>query len=403
MANDRGRKAVPAWTRWGNPLRQLDNWQLERMLDSARHGDDTRLQVAFSEIERCSPIFSICISKRISGVASRKWDILPSDGSADSRRQADIVRKMFDGADSMNRDGLDEAMRHLALASFRGRAAVKPFFVDGRLILKKIENWHWQEWGGSAWWNPQALPFTLGYGDSRQDGIERIPDGEIAWIVDEKPLDWAGISIFLRLMIGEDQWARAVEKFGIPQVLLKAPSGVPETDFSKWEMRAQAIYEGGSGILPNGTEVDVLTDARGQDPFTEFCAHQMQTFAVLSTGSSLATLGGTQGSSGAGMGSDVASVQDVQFQQLVNYDAKRIQNAMSTVVARCCRELGEDVKCRFTFVERDTTTPEEYVELALKIRQLGGTVDLRKLKELTQLQIMADGEEQVWNPPGGEV
>lgn len=77
----------------------------------------------------------------------------------------------------------------------------------------------------------------------------------------------------MRLMVGEDQWARAVEKFGIPQVLLEAPEGTPDTDLQKWDYRAQAIFEGASGVLPNGTVVNSLTAARGQDPFTEYISH----------------------------------------------------------------------------------------------------------------------------------
>lgn len=103
--------------------------------------------------------------------------------------------------------------------------------------------------------------------------MEVIPEGEVISIQDDKPLDWAGISIYLRLLVGEEQWARAVEKFGIPQVLLKAPAGTPETELQKWDWRAQAIFEGASGVLPSGTEADILTAARGQDPFTEFIAH----------------------------------------------------------------------------------------------------------------------------------
>lgn len=104
-------------------------------------------------------------------------------------------------------------------------------------------------------------------------GLEVIPEGEVAYVSDDKPLDWAGISIYLRLLVGEEQWARAVEKFGIPQVLLKAPAGTPDTDLQKWDYRAQALFEGASGVLPNGTDAEVLTAARGQDPFTEYIAH----------------------------------------------------------------------------------------------------------------------------------
>lgn len=61
-------------------------------------------------------------------------------------------------------------------------------------------------------------------------GLKELPENEVVAIVDDKPLDWAGISIYLRLLVGEEQWARAVEKFGIPQVLLKTPEGTPESD-----------------------------------------------------------------------------------------------------------------------------------------------------------------------------
>lgn len=117
--------------------------------------------------------------------------------------------------------------------AFRGRSAVKPFIKDGELILKNLENWNFMSSNGVNYWNPDSNPAYL-LDTSEQGlaalGLEEIPEGEVISIEDDKPLDWAGISIYLRLLVGEEQWARAVEKFGIPQVLLKAPAGVPETD-----------------------------------------------------------------------------------------------------------------------------------------------------------------------------
>jgi hypothetical protein len=51
-------------------------------------------------------------------------------------------------------------------------------------------------------------------------------------------------------------------------------------------------------------------------------------FCILAVGGTMDTLGGTQGASGAGMGSDLANKQSEQFQSLINYDCKRIQNAL---------------------------------------------------------------------------
>ena len=52
--------------------------------------------------------------------------------------QAKFVKSVFDKSDSMVEDNLTDAIRHLTLGTFRGRSAVKPFIVDGKLIFKKL-------------------------------------------------------------------------------------------------------------------------------------------------------------------------------------------------------------------------------------------------------------------------
>ena len=54
---------------------------------------------------------------------------MPVDDSSEAKAQAEEVKKMFDKADMRNDDGLTEALKHLTMASFRGRSAVKPFFT----------------------------------------------------------------------------------------------------------------------------------------------------------------------------------------------------------------------------------------------------------------------------------
>lgn len=149
-------KICNIWTRYSNPLRGLNTHEIERMLQNARYGDDLKLQVAFYEIERNSPIFSICISKRAAGVLARKWAVLPEGSSPEAKAQAEAVEAMFKRADMKNKDGLSEALRHLVMYTFRGRAAVKPFVVDGELVLKKLDNWNFMSYNGTNYWNPQS-------------------------------------------------------------------------------------------------------------------------------------------------------------------------------------------------------------------------------------------------------
>lgn len=90
---------------------------------------------------------------------------------------------------------------------------------------------------------------------------------------------------------------------------------------------------------------------------------------------------------------------------MVNYDCKRIQNAMQTVVEKCVAKMfgNADVKVRFEFVEADEVKPAEYLELAQKAKALGLKVDVQKLKELTGLQFIADEEKDLWTPSSEEV
>ena len=120
----------------------------------------------------------------------------------------------------------------------------------------------------------------------------------------------------------------------------------------------------------------------------------------MSIGGSLNTLGGS-----TGLGSNLADKQDEQFQSLINLDAKKIQNTINSVaVEKACREiLGEPRMCRFQFVEQDDTTADEYLELALKAKQLGAAIDIGKLKDMTKLSFISlpdnpNGEVEVWSP-----
>ena len=128
------------------------------------------------------------------------------------------------------------------MATFRGRSAVKPFFTDaGDLFFKKLENWNFIRYNGKNYWNPDATPTALANIDKAAFeglGLVEIPEDEIAYLVDDKCLDWCGISIYLRQLVGEENWARAVEKFGIPQVLLTVPEGTPDTNLDQWNWRA---------------------------------------------------------------------------------------------------------------------------------------------------------------------
>ena len=387
-------KISNAWSTMMNPLRNLTQTGIQQLIDNIKRGNDVKLQVAFKEIEQQMPIFGICLNKRLAGITSRKWDILPIDESAEAKAQAETVKKMFDKSDTLNIDGLTECLRHLGMASFRGRSVVKPFINDNNeLYFKNIENWNALTYNNRLYWNPDADQSV----DLRDNNtLQELTEDEVIWINDERPIDLPGLMIYLRQLIGEDRWSMAVEKFGIPPVVITAPEGTPDQALDVWYNRAIQIWNGGSGVLPRGARVDTLSEARGQDPFSEYVNHQMDMIVLLACGEKMTTLGGP-----TGLGSNLADVQAQDFNNLVNYDCKRISNAMTRcAVAKCVRKMfnTDEVKCRFSFVEDEHISIKEYLEYATTLQQLGGTIDLQKLKELTKFDILADDVKDVWKP-----
>ena len=145
-------------------------------------------------------------------------------------------------SDNQVEDNLTDAIRHLTLGTFRGRSAVKPFITDdGKLLFKKLDNWNFLRVNNRNYWNPK-IEHTLKYDNEsltlEGDGIVEIPKDEICYVIDDKPLDWIGITIYLRQLVGEETWARFIEKQGIPQVIITTPEGTPDTDLQKWNYRA---------------------------------------------------------------------------------------------------------------------------------------------------------------------
>ena len=85
----------------------------------------------------------------------------------------------------------------------------------------------------------------------------------------------------------------------------------------------------------------------------------------------------------------------------MNYDCKKLQNAMQVVVDKCVASKfgnGTESKVRFEFIETDAVKPAEYLELAQKCKDLGLKVDVQALKDITGLQFISDEEKDVWTP-----
>lgn len=237
--NSENFKISQVWEKMMSPLRGMTQNNIEQMFYNAKFGNDIKLQYAFYEIERLVPIFNVCIEKRTSGCANRRWDIIPLDNSDDAKKQAERIKKIFLECDTRNEDGLINAIRHLCMSVFRGRSAIKPFFTeDDKLILKPLQNWNLLHYNNTFYWNKDCVDVSW-LNETIPEGIVELPNDEICYLTNERPIDFACINVYLRQVIGEDQWARLVDKEGIAQIILTAPEGTTDDALELWNYRAR--------------------------------------------------------------------------------------------------------------------------------------------------------------------
>lgn len=394
-SKDQTKKLQNAAALFSNPLRFMTQSQIERLLEMYRRGQDVKLQLIFKDIEEVMPLFGICINKRVSGVLNRKWKIEPVNDSKEAKSQSEEVQRIFEVSNTYARNSLDSALQALEMNVFRGRACVKPYFNDkGDLNFKTIDNWYTLQFRDKLYWNPemnQSIHFT----DDSYLKLQELSDEEVCWIGNERPIDIPGFSVYLRQLVGETKWAECVERQGVPQVLLTAPEGTSDSNLDAFNARAAQIWLGGSGTLPNGTGVNLLTEGRGQDPFSEFCEHQMKIICLLAIGSTASVLGDV----GGGLNEGISKLQKSQFDSFISQDCKLISN----VLTRCAcnlviKKLGyTENLVRFSFIEDEDVTTNDYLDMLVKLKSANIPVDISEFKRVSNISFIDDTKD-IWKP-----
>lgn len=366
-----------------NPLKDLTLSQIEQLFQQAKAGNDTRLQLAYDEMEKVCPIFNICKTRRISQIIDRGWDIKPIDDQPTSIQQGEQLKKLLEQSENNVYTSFTDAIMKLAEYSFKGRSVVKPFIQDGNISFQPIKNsnilitpddeFYWHE-------------DVYNINNSKQ-----LDASQFIYLKSSQPIYYPGLIIYLRQLVGETQWARFIEKQGIPQVVITAPDGTTDSQFAQFTQRAAALYEGGSGVLPNGSAVNVLDSARGQDPFSNFIKHQDEIIAILSLGSTAAIF-----PQNSGLGSDLNSTQAKILNSIVGNDCRLIQNSFNAYF----KTIGYD-RCQLKFNALKNYTTREILEISQALNNLNIQVDKNKIKNLIDVDIIADEniqQDEVWQP-----
>lgn len=367
-----------------NPLRGVDEWRLGQIFDDARDGVYADLAWLYNEIEGVEPALLTCCDARESAASECGWLVRTADAKrvrgfdqSLAGEQRDALLAEYGAVE----DDLAELASHLVSAFFRGAAHARPLWnADGSLAgFRHLDLWNFahDRKTGLWYWNADA---------SRDEGtFQAIPPGELVTLAATRHVDHAALPIFIRAALGAKRYGVWLDRFGIPPVGVIMPPNAEKGEQAAYMDLARKFARGGSGILPNGSQVVYGTEARAVCPFTDFIRFQQQQIYTVG-------LGRVQSGDNAGenLGGNAAGVVDGAFRRIVRRDARRIARAINDgVTARILARLfpGRPVLAQFAWDTDAKRTGREVLEDAGLARNAGLAIDLGQLRELTGYQL----------------
>ena len=380
-----------------NPLRGVDEWRLGQIFDDARDGVFADLAWLYNEIEGVEPALMACCDARESAAGELGWVVRTADPNRTrgfdeslAGEQRDALLAEF-GAVA---DDIPDLAGHMVSAFFRGAAHALPLWnADGSLAgFRHLDLWNFAfDRGSGIWyWNADA---------SRDEGtFQPVPPGETVSLAvsSSRHVDHAALPIFIRAALGAKRYGVWLDRFGIPPVAVIMPPNAERGEQGAYMDLARKFARGGSGVLPNGSQVSYGTEARSACPFPDFIRFQQQ--QIYAVGLGRVQSGENQGDN---LGGNAAGVVDSALRRIVRRDARRIARAVNDSVTRRVLERlfpGRPALARFDFDTDPKRTGREALEDAVIARNAGMAIDRAQLEEMTGYTL-ADAPEPA-NPDG---
>lgn len=367
-----------------NPLWNLSGKEVQLIFDYARSGNYAQLQYLYNEIERRDPTLLTCVTRRGAAISELGWKVVRSDERLCRGAGGSLVQEQIECLETAvaRIDNLPDAMEHLGLFAFRGYSHVAPVHrYDGSIErFDLLDSWNFCfDRAQRAWlWNPDATSFTM-----PRDGCGRlkaIPPEEMVSVVGTTAIDWPGLFIFLRTSVGERDWGRFIETYGLPPVIITMPEFASEQDQQRYVDAAQSVFEGKSGVVPSGSQVNYGSESRGTEPFSVFLEHQQKLLVLMATGGTLTSL------AESGSGTLAGNAQADVWRQIVRRDVRRISNAVNR---QLCQEIlkrefrGRPMLAEFSLDTTPKPTADEMLDLAGKAASAGFEMDPEELSQAT--------------------
>lgn len=368
--------AMNRWREQYNPLRGLTLSRAVRLAESYFTGEMADLQWTYFFVEQTDADLLALLELRFGRLLEMDWDIVASSEADDAQAdpQIEFLRERFDAIDN-----LEEAIEHLGMASFRGYAHLEKWYTAGQLThLEVVDQWNVVRDGLKGGWryNPEAQSVTY---RSLSAEAEMAPENFLFREV-RRPINRIALFKFVRANLSEKDWDAFVEIYGIPGGVVIMPPNVPQDKEREYEASAKEAAEGGSGALPNGSDIKFSTAARGNSPFKERLDHLSEKLVLAGTGGKLTML--AESGSGTLAGGAHAEV----FDTIASAEAKRIAAVFNKQLVQgwIAERFPGQQPVAYLKIAADQETDVAAIALEIKtLSEAGYQVDPKQVEEKT--------------------
>lgn len=359
------RHAADPYLVLGNPIRDLNPVYAASLFEQAMRGEFTRIQWVMYHAEQADADLFALRDRRASSVLEMEWRCKEVTGDdvdeALAKEQSAALKAHYEGIKNIY-----EAIEHLQSAIFRGYAHL----AIGKDRLEPLDQWWWLRDGlyGDWYFNPDGRltsPRLL---------REVEPIQESDWIIREEhhSLRTLAVTKFLRSTYSQRWWNDFCERVSRQSTIVIGPESMPESDRSVFESAAREISKGGSGYLPNTSQVLFSDNQRGPIPFEAHMRFLSEKIVLAGTGGKLTML-----AEATGIGPGATPAHQEAFDSLARRDARVISELFQeSIDARVLEELfpGKPVLAYFELAANEEPDVGEVIDQLVKL----SSVDLRR-------------------------
>jgi len=375
-------RAADRWRESHNPLRSMTISRAVSLMESAQRGDFADLMWLYRFVEMTDAIPFALVTRRKSALAELDTNIKlvdqerQTDGydEALAKRQRDFLRAAYDRIDN-----LYEAVKHLALSTFRSYSHVQIHRDEMGLPihLEPLNQWNFVRNGmHGAWkWNPDAQMTTFNSLPAENEiGADDLRREDFIIRENELHVDRISTIKYIRKNLGEKNWAGFVEVFGVDNAWIIMPPDVPADEEDDYQTAAENAISGGS--LPNGSDVKFASAMRGATPFRDYIKYLDEQAVIAGTGGLLTML------TEAGSGTLAGGAHEDTFKSIARAEAQEISEILQEQFDKPLlrAEFGADapILAYFELAANESRRPADILDDCVKARNAGLTVDPKK-------------------------